>query len=381
MSITTQAAGLRSALRESLPSVDQAGADPDRDPFFTYLPPSHARALDPDACIVEGIRGAGKSFWWAHLSSTPHQHFISGAFPEARLKIGVKALQAFGAQQKSDDAPSKDVLAKLIQKYPARAIWRAVCAHKAGFDTPFPKTNRWDARVEWVQDNPEDFDELLQKVDQEQERKGQTVVILFDALDRLAEDWASIRPLAKGLFQVTQDLRATKRIRFKLFVRPDMLQDPAITAFPDASKLLARRAKLDWRRADLYALFFQCLANAINNGVIFRDITGPNLRVNWQRKDGGWLLPSVLRADERLQEQAFILLAGKAMASGPSGYKRGKPEYVACESFAGWLGPSKSSELFCGCSAGRRSDSFRLSACLRFSGHSGGRPSCIKNSG
>jgi hypothetical protein len=32
-----------------------------------------------------------------------------------------------------------------------------------------------------------------------------------------------------------------------------------------------------------------------------------------------------LRTDEAVQEQAFIQLAGKAMASGPSGYKRGKP--------------------------------------------------------
>jgi hypothetical protein len=38
-----------------------------------------------------------------------------------------------------------------------------------------------------------------------------------------------------------------------------------------------------------------------------------------------WQLPAPLRGEEGIQEQAFILLAGKAMGAGPSGYKRGKP--------------------------------------------------------
>jgi len=204
-------------------------------------------------------------------------------------------------------------------------IWRAVCAHKAGFGAPFPTDGTWQARVEWVASNPERFDELLLHADTNLEEKNHTMVVLFDALDRLAEDWGSIRPLAKGLLQVAQDLRATKRIRFKVFVRPDMLQDPAITAFPDASKLLARKAALNWRRADLYALLFQCLGNAHQGGDTLRTLTTNLLELSWKQDGGAWLLPVPLRTDERMQEQVFILLAGKAMAAGSSGYKRGKP--------------------------------------------------------
>ena len=79
-----EAAELRAALRESLPAVDQAGAADMRNPAFTFVPPSHAKALDIDSSVVEGIRGAGKSFWWAHLASEAHRRYIEVAFPDIR---------------------------------------------------------------------------------------------------------------------------------------------------------------------------------------------------------------------------------------------------------------------------------------------------------
>ena len=317
---------IRQALRESLPEVDHAGAEPDRQPAFTYVPPSHAKALDPDVSVVEGIRGAGKSFWWAHLSSEPHRKFIGAAFPEARVAETVRVEQGFGAQTSSVDAPSQEVLASLlVAGFSARVIWRAVLAHKAGFGAPFPASAKWRDRVQWVQANAEEFDELLQATDKALQASGETLVILFDALDRLAEQWDTIRPLAKGLLQIALDLRATKRIRFKVFVRPDMLQDREIIGFPDASKLLARRAALVWRRADLYALLFQCMGNAKSGGAEFRQICQSDLDLLWKRSADAWLLPLPLRTDEAIQEQAFMQIAGKAMAAGPSGYKRGKP--------------------------------------------------------
>lgn len=318
---------LRQALRESLPAVDHVGRDPDRPPAFTYVPPSHAKALDPEVTLVEGIRGSGKSFWWSHLSSAPHRHFIATAFPEIRFNGHVQVEQAFGAQVSSDHAPSQDVLAKLVKDYPPRAIWRTVLAQRAGFAAPYPAQGLWDERVGWVHHHPEEFDTLLQQVDRALDAKGITLVVLFDALDRLAEDWTHIRPLAKGLLQIALDLRTTRRLRFKIFLRPDILQDRDIVGFPDASKLLARRAALTWRRADLYALLFQCFGNAPQHGQAFRGLTEQHTGLPWQRAASAhaWLLPGPMRTDETLQESLFALLAGKAMAAGPSGFKRGKP--------------------------------------------------------
>ena len=316
---------LRVALRDSLPAVDQAGADDTRSPGFTFVPPSHAKALDIDSSVVEGIRGAGKSFWWAHLASAEHRRYVAAAFQDIRLGSAFEAVQAFGAQSVSTRAPSPDVLAVLLKSHPARAIWRTVLAHNAGFGAPFPASANWADRVQWVAERPEDFDELLRLKDAELDAKGQSLVVLFDALDRLADDWSTIRPLSRALLQLALDVRSTRRIRFKVFLRPDMLQDREIIGFPDASKLLARKADLRWQRADLYALMFQCAANAEHGGAAFRQLATETTGQAFTSAEQVWLLPRALRSDEGLQERLFERLAGKTMASGPSGYKRGKP--------------------------------------------------------
>jgi hypothetical protein len=313
---------LRAGVREAANSLDQAGGRPDRAPEFTYVPPSHARALDPEVTLVEGIRGAGKSFWWAQLASPSHRQFIQAAFPEVRLNERLKIARGFGARLESNEAPSADTLAQLTENYRPRSIWRAVLAFHAGFGGEFAALTRWSDRVQWIESHPEDFDELLDRADQDLDTRGDTLLILFDALDRLAEDWKHINPLAKALLQVALDARSTRRIRFKVFVRPDLLQDSAITGFPDFSKLLAHKADLNWRRADLYALFFQCLGNSETGRAIFRSLAKKITGVAWIKKGDGWVLPSLLRSDESVQECLFVKLAGEAMGSST---KRGKP--------------------------------------------------------
>lgn len=323
--------GLRRAIAEGLPPVDHAGAHASQSPAMTYVPPSHAKALDPENAVVEGIRGAGKSFWWAALSSNEHRKFVVSAFPDAHIAPSTIIRQGFGDAAGSQDAPSKDVLASLFRQVKnARTIWRAVVAHHLGFPTPFPQMapagqGVWAARTAWVHDNPESFDSLLLDADNTLHREDKTLLVLFDALDRLAETWQDIRPLARGLLQVAQDMRATRSVRLKVFVRPDMLEDKAIVGFPDASKLLARRANLLWRKVDLYALFYQCVGNAAEGGALFRDLTAKTLSLQWQRANSLWLIPKELCADEDRQEKLFETLAGKAMSSSPTGLKRGKP--------------------------------------------------------
>lgn len=314
---------LRNGLREAANSLDQAEGSPGREPAFTYVPPSHARALDPEATLVEGIRGSGKSFWCAQLASDNHRKFVQAAFPEVRFDSKLKVARGFGTGLKTTEAPSADVLAQLIREnFRPRSIWRAVLAFHAGFGGEFADLERWSERVHWIQSHPQVFDELLDQADQNLDSRGETLLILFDALDRLAEDWTHINPLAKALLQVALDARSTKRIRLKVFVRPDILQDPAITGFPDFSKLLAHKAALDWRRADLYALLFQCLGNTAKGGSAFRTLVKDLLGVALIKKGTDWILPPALRSDEGQQETTFIELAGRAMGSST---KRGKP--------------------------------------------------------
>ncbi|MGS1076448.1 hypothetical protein [Burkholderia glumae] len=173
--------------------------------------------------------------------------------------------------------------------------------------------------------NPEVFDRMLEAKDDELAKASEKALVLFDALDRLGDSWEDVRPLARGLFQVAQDMRGTRNIRLKLFVRPDMIEDRGIVGFPDASKLLARKAELDWRRVDLYALFFQCLGNARNGGTLLRALTSEVTGQAWVRAGRFWTIPATLASDESLQESVFERLAGKAMSNSPTGWKRGKP--------------------------------------------------------
>jgi len=262
---------MRKALREALPANDQPAAKPTRTPQFTYVPPSHARALDPENIIVEGIRGVGKSHWWAVLNSKQHRDYLASVFPETRITSNLKISQGLGVGLGPKDAPGKDTMANLIKEHDPRHIWQAVIAVHAGFPEPFPNApGKWTTMVNWVKENPEDYDNLLDDVDFQLAHQNQTCLILFDGLDRLANDWPSIRPLARSLFQLALDFRASRAIRLKLFVRSDMLEDRGILAFPDSSKLLAKKVLLNWRRVDLYALLFQCLGNADTQGKMFR---------------------------------------------------------------------------------------------------------------
>lgn len=316
----------RSALLSALPGNDISSVSDVRNPGFTYVPPSHARALDPENTIVEGIRGAGKSFWWQALNSAQHREFIRTAFPEVRFSEGLQVAQGFGAQA-NPLWPSKDVLRKLSSEFEPRHIWRAVIATHARFDGDFPINSKWEDKTRWIAEHPEEFDKELYRRDAELSNTGATLVILFDALDRLADDWNGIRPLAKSLFQVGLDTRSLRAIRLKMFVRPDMLEDKEIIGFPDASKLLARKVSLAWRRVDLYALLFQCLGNAPEGGDEFRIHCTHEFNLIWRQGalDGPWIIPSPLRTDEELQKAVFHAIAGPAMASGASGHKRGFP--------------------------------------------------------
>ena len=106
---------LRDALRGALPEHDQISTEL-RAPQFTYVPPSHAKALNPENTIVEGMRGAGKSHWWAALNLPEHRRYLAAAFPEARIEGDFTTSQGFGLGLSPEKAPSKDILASLKEK-------------------------------------------------------------------------------------------------------------------------------------------------------------------------------------------------------------------------------------------------------------------------
>jgi hypothetical protein len=230
------------AIQEALPDWDITGSGSILKAGFTYLPQSHALALDPDVTIVSGSRGAGKSHWYTYLADAKIRSYLSTAYKNLRITTAAEILQGFGAS--TDGSTPSPAIFKLIADHNAEAAWRCILGSVLELPAPFPQKGEWKDKAVWVHENTEIFETLLRKKDESLAAQGKMVMVLFDALDRVADDWKSIQPIANRLFRLALDARSLKAIRMKLFVRPDMLEDEAIIAFPDASKLIAKRIDL-----------------------------------------------------------------------------------------------------------------------------------------
>jgi len=284
---------------------------------YTYLPAGHAKALHPDSMLVVGIRGAGKSFWWAALQKEGHRSLVRKILPKAGITEGTVVSQGFGEKPSPDNYPSKDVLVKLLEDFDARQIWRTVIlkhlTRQRGGGSPLAKQNNWKNRVTWVDGNPEEVERLIFDADTELDRSGIYHLILFDALDRTADDWNSMYRLVRGLLQVLLEFRSYKRIRPNAFVRPDHLEDSSVANFPDSSKVLTQEVELSWPRNELYGLLWQHLSNETNNGKLFRDGCREAFGIEWTQHDEVWIIPEKLWSEEETQRDVFHAITGPWM--------------------------------------------------------------------
>ena len=319
-SVAFPADALRQAILSSLPEQSaQFGTEPP-DPRFLYAPLSHAKAIDPDTMLVEGNRGAGKSIWWAALLSEEHRRVVARTLPKARLDSPLLVSAGFGTGLSPKQSPSKDILADLLRDLEPRQIWRTVVGTQLLDGSGKLPGNTWRERVTWVSGHSEEFETAVDDAGESLRGAGKTRLFVFDALDAAADSWDDLRRLLRGLLQVALEFRARRGIRVKVFVRPDMLQDPEVTGFPDASKLTGTKASLTWTRADLYGLLWQHLGNAPHGGDVFRRETLALCGQAWQEIENTWAVPMSLRTDEELQRRVFEAIAGSWM--GPN-YKRG----------------------------------------------------------
>lgn len=302
--------GLIAALPEDTAQHDETPAA-----RHLYLPASHAKALHPNTTLIQGMRGSGKSFWFAALQSSELRGLLgadTGLSPENVVTVG------FGQRQSGGVFPSKNVLASLLKEgLEAQHIWLAVVFRQVMGDrapAAFAELESWKPRIQWMTDNPETVDEYWYQADTWLEQAKQYHIVLFDALDRTADDWPTMNRLVRGLLQVVLDTRAFRRIRMKVFARPDQLEDPVVASFPDASKVLNQKIVLEWPRRELYGLLWQYLANDQAYGEQFRNGVQSMLSgIRWKLEDGIWLVPSPLRRFEDSQKAIFHAVTGPWM--------------------------------------------------------------------
>ena len=279
---------------------------------YTYVPAGHARALHPDSMLVVGMRGAGKTFWWSALQNPEHRRLVAEWLPRAGITENTRVSIGYGERAAPFDYPGRDTLARLLDRYDPRQVWRTVVLHKLSSDGPLSARKTWPERVEWVMEHPEEVELLLYGADQTLVQEGRHHLILFDALDRTADDWPTMNQVVRGLLQVLLEFRAYRRIRPKAFVRPDHIDEAAVGDFPDASKVLTQKVELRWPRYELYGLLFQYLAN--EESALFREGCEEGFGLRWERTEQGvWSLPKQLRVDETLQRKVFHAITGPWM--------------------------------------------------------------------
>lgn len=311
---------LRGYLLDALP-VEAAAHVEGLPPQQLYVPQHHVRALAPDVELVVGSRGVGKTVWFESLLNTEAIQYVKAVSPRAAGTLrGMRVHAGFGVALRPDSYPSGRVIEGLMKSgCTAEQIWLAVVMRQIDEVAGAGEVD-WPALTMWTRDNPGTVDARLMAADAAAKASGTEHLVLFDALDRLSLDWETVRALVHGLFRVLLDLRGTRHVHGKAFVRPDMLER---LNFPDASKLATNRADLTWPRASLFALLFHLLGNGRTTSTYtaedFRAATGSE---DWTSLQGAYRQPNALEGDELTQARVLHSLTGPYMGRDP---RRGKP--------------------------------------------------------
>jgi hypothetical protein len=278
-----------------------------------HVPQMHSKALAPEVSIVEGMRGAGKSFWTAVLFDDKARNFVLGAAKIAGSSDLIVRV-GFGLDASNEQFPSaKRIASLMIQSCTPDDIWRAVLVRHAlkALDKSLPFGDSVDSAAHWVKDHSDKADNYLTECDRDLSRQGRVLLLLFDSLERLADDWGRIREILSAALKLCLECRTRRAIRFKFFLRPDMIEEEdEIWRFADSSKLLPSKVPLQWRPNDLFGLILLHLANSQSVGEGFRKMIQSEAHIQWQEIEGVYPLPRSLTVGEQPLRSMVESLAG-----------------------------------------------------------------------
>ncbi|MDE2782467.1 MAG: P-loop NTPase [Gemmatimonadota bacterium] len=294
------------------------------DAVFPYLSPSHRKALHPNAMLVTGTRGAGKTFWYSALQNPGTRRLLSRLDRRLAWAAESEVHAGFGVAEAPDLYPGRqDLHEMLATNLDARLIWRTVHArHLADAGHPLQTLHSWPERVEYVHDNRDDVTSILRERDGDMSVAGSYSLVLFDALDLSASSWSAMFRLIRGLLEHALEMRTYRRLRAKVFLRSDQADQEQVARFPDASRVFSSSVDLEWSRRDLYGMLWQYLGNGSQGEIIRRW----SAQGEWQTEEveGRWVfkVPASLAGDENAQQERFHALSGPWMGTGP---RRGFP--------------------------------------------------------
>lgn len=305
---------LRSLLKD-LPTDHDADGEHKPKVGEVFAPEQHAAALAPSTLVVVGARGAGKSFWAGVLGQDDTRLLAARVYP----KLGLSDLiveYVYNGYSSGTAGSGRSIVHALssLNHLEAvdfwltailRAAFRAVGDHRAGL-------RLHDLTSQFASD-PDRLDEELRKIDARLDASGKTCMVIFDALDRLAHEWGAVSKITDALFEACWELRVFKRIKAKIFIRPDQLNNESLK-FVELPKIRSGRVELLWSRTDLYGvLFSRMFEQEVSSGsTAFQDFSlslGAPAPSDPAKRIRSWSLSS----DEVVQKKAMERMAGPFM--------------------------------------------------------------------
>ncbi len=280
-----------------------------------FAPIAHSKALDPATTLVLGARGAGKSFWASVLYNEDTRRLAANLYPRLGLD-GLRVQIGFGGVNRA--GVTRVMIDGLVppgqEKTAADAFWQAVIIGAALKVTEPGQKHTPSDMLRRFRD-PEDWADAMAEVDDHLAASDETLLIVFDALDAISEDWGRLSGLIDALMRSVWELRGFSAIRAKLFMRPDQLSELTLR-FVELPKLRSGAARLGWSQADLYGLMFARLAFDEEAGEGFRRFVvarGLDKPPHNQAGLRAWKLSN----NENRQQQLFEAMAGSFMGKGP----------------------------------------------------------------
>jgi hypothetical protein len=279
-------------------------------PEQIFFPPGHGDALDPDKALVVGNRGVGKSFWASALAEDASRFAIAAAYRGNRSQgafDGLIVRFGFSGAEAGGNAPiGKTHIDSVGPDIPASLLWRAVVVRCLELILHQETNPTLADFIAWIRDNPDAQQSWFRDADRYLNAQGKRVLILFDQLEQMTNEWTRINELTKGLLQTALAMKSYKSIRLKIFMRQDQFEHSSPFQFPDGAKIRGEAVRLLWRSTDLYALLFFELARSPVSTEIFQ----------WARHPSDWI------ASEDIQRTFFEIIAGPFMGSDK---RRGTP--------------------------------------------------------
>ncbi|MFI1947080.1 hypothetical protein ACH46F_24945 [Streptomyces virginiae] len=280
-----------------------------------FTPDSHRSALYVDNVVVQGGRGVGKTFWYWSLLDEQLRGLAADEYRINRLRR-LHVAPGYGLASRHACYPGPMVLRGLLEAgEDPYDIWYTVLLVSLSRDSlpELHELTEWTDRIAWVRAHPGPAERAVEGADARAYDENIVHLLLFDALEHLHSDRRQADRLVGGILRLALQMRfATRSIRLKVFVRPDMFE-AARHHFADASKLSAYSARLEWTQTDLYGLLFHYLGNEDGEAARrFREITG-----GWLTEADGTrqAAPRLLSGAEEAQQRLFEEIADPFMGS------------------------------------------------------------------